>query len=625
LPEQPAEQPDSGHGPAIARATLALTAQESRAVAGFARARRLTVGALLHAAWGLALMQSSGRRDVIFGTTVSGRPSELPGVETMLGLFINNLPVRLAIAEDDLIDDVLALLQLQLVDLRQHEMVSPLEIETYAPDAAEGRLFDSLLVVENVPSSLHEWAASPTLRFTLLSSPLKTRYGLTLVAIPAESVVNLSMVYDGGRFSAGTVSALLAEMRRLLVAMTDGSERRMAALLAPAAAAPLRHVPAAAKEVVRSAEPQTRILPRTTVEVEVAQAVEDLLGVASIGVSDDLVALGMSSVSVSRLALRLRQVFRRSVPLTHIITHPTVAQLAASLGGPDSPALAWQPLVPMGRGDPRHSFYCVHPIAGDVSVFFDLARAMAPRRQFVALQAPGLRPGDPEPASLEALAGLYVEVLAQDSAAPIDIGGYSFGGVVAFEIARQMEVRGRPVRSDTIIDTPAPTGEVAPDEAYSDAQWLWRMLRVRERFHGVDLALTPEDLERAGRGGYDLVLSRLREAGLLPDNADADLLLRMASVGRRHYQLYRNYRPAPIGVPLAVIRAAEVDASEAAIDHGGKFGLADLGWAELTRTAVLTATTPGNHITIMRPPDLTELAANLERLLASVREPGGRP
>jgi amino acid adenylation domain-containing protein len=624
LPEQPAEEPESGHAPAIARAALALTAQESQAVGGFARARRLTVGALLHAAWGLVLMQSSGRRDVIFGTTVSGRPSELPGVETMLGLFINNLPVRLAIAEDDLIDDVLALLQLQLVDLRQHEMVSPLEIETCGSGAG-GRLFDSLLVVENVPSSLHEWTASPTLRFTLLSSPLKTRYGLTLVAIPAEGAIDLSMVYDGGRFSAATVAALLAEIRRLLLAMTDGSERRMAALLAPTAAAPLRHVPAAAKEVARSAEPHTRILPRTTVEVEVAQAVEDLLGVASIGVTDDLVALGMTSVTVSRLALRLRQVFRRSVPLTHIITHPTVAQLAASLGGPDSPALAWQPLVPMGRGDPRHSFYCVHPIAGDVSVFFDLARAMAPRRQFVALQAPGLRPGDPEPASLEALAGLYVEVLTQDSAGPIDIGGYSFGGVVAFEIARQMEARGRPVRSVTIIDTPAPTGEVAPDEAYSDAQWLWRMLRVRERFHGVDLALTPEDLERAGRGGYDLVLSRLREAGLLPDNADADLLLRMASVGRRHYQLYRNYRPAPIGAPLAIIRAAEVDASEAAIDHGGKFGLADLGWAGLTRAAVLTASTPGNHITIMRPPDLAELAANLERLLASVREPGGRP
>jgi thioesterase domain-containing protein/aryl carrier-like protein len=458
----------------------------------------------------------------------------------------------------------------------------------------------------------------------LLSSPLKTRYGLTLVAIPGEGI-SLSMVYDGHRFSAETVASLLAEVRRLLLVMAEGPDRHMAALLAPTAAVPRPAARSAPKQTATSAGPQARILPRNTIEVQVAQAVEELLGVASIGVTDDLVALGMTSVTVSRLALRLRQVFRRSVPLTHIITHPTVAQLAASLGGEDSPALAWQPLVPMGRGDPQRSFYCVHPIAGDVSVFFDLARAMTPKRRFVALQAPGLRPGDPEPASLEALAGLYVEVLAQDSANPIDIGGYSFGGVVAFEIARQMEARGRPVRSVAIIDTPAPTGEVAPDEAYSDAQWLWRMLRVRERFHGVDLALTPEDLERAGRGGYDLVLSRLCEAGLLPDNADADLLLRMASVGRRHYQLYRNYRPAPIDAPLAVIRAAEVDASEAAIDQAGKFGLADLGWAELTRARVLTAVTPGNHITIMRPPDLAELAANLERLLASVREPGGRP
>jgi thioesterase domain-containing protein len=241
---------------------------------------------------------------------------------------------------------------------------------------------------------------------------------------------------------------------------------------------------------------------------------------------------------------------------------------------------------------------------------------MAPGRQFVALQAPGLRPGDPEPASVEALAALYVDRLAEDSPDPIDIGGYSFGGVVAFEIARQMEARGRPPRSLVIIDTPAPTATPVPEEDYSDAQWLWRMLRVRERFHGVDLALTLAELERAGaQGGYGLALARLREAGLLPETADADLLLRMATVGRRHYRLYRRYEPQPIATPIAVIRAAELDASEAEIDHSGRFALADLGWAALTRGPVATATTPGNHVTMMRPPDLFGLAATIERLL----------
>jgi thioesterase domain-containing protein len=168
-----------------------------------------------------------------------------------------------------------------------------------------------------------------------------------------------------------------------------------------------------------------------------------------------------------------------------------------------------------------------------------------------------------------------------------------------------------------IIDTPAPAPEAAPEDNYSDVQWLWRMLRVRERFHGVDLALTLADLERAGdQGGYGLVLARLRETGLLPESADADLLLRMAAVGRRHYRLYRRYQPQRIATPIAVIRAAELDASEAEIDHASRFRLTDLGWAALTCGGVVSAVTPGNHVTMMRPPDLPALAARIECLLS---------
>ena len=179
-----------------------------------------------------------------------------------------------------------------------------------------------------------------------------------------------------------------------------------------------------------------------------------------------------------------------------------------------------------------------------------------------------------------------------------------------------MEARGRPPRRLVIIDTPAPDDTPPAEEDYSDAQWLWRMLRVRERFHGVDLALTLDHLERAGRqGGYGLALSRLREAGLLPETADCDLLLRMAAVGRRHYRLYRRYKPQPIVTPIAVIRAADLDVSEAEIDRAGRFALADLGWAALTLGPVVTAVTPGDHVTIMRPPDLFRLAETIERLL----------
>lgn len=600
----------------VTRKTLALSEAEARSISRFARMERLTMGTMLHAAWALVLMQSTGQRDVVFGTTVSGRPPGLPGVESILGLFINNLPVRLTLSGDMPVIDTLTALQTQLLELRQYEATSPLEIETVGPEQSQGRMFDTLLVVENLPSSLHEWAASPNLRFTLLSSPLHTSYALTMVAIPSDGL-HLSLLFENSQFASSTIDAMLREMRRLLLAMAEDRGLPMAALLRVDLVRP--QATSGVTQVAERADPD-RVLPRNTVELQVADIVGELLGQPAIGVTTDLVTLGMTSVIVSRLSLRLGRVFGRSIPLTAIIAHATVAQLAAFLTAGSRHTAAWQPLIPMGHGTPQRSFYCVHPIAGDVSVFFDLARAMTPRRRFVALQAPGLEPGDPMPESIEALAGLYVDPLMRDSPGPIDIGGYSFGGVVAFDIARQLETIGHPVRSVTIIDTPAPTADSPPDEEYSEAQWLWRMLRVRERFHAVDLALNRSDLECAEQDGhgYDLVVARLQEAGLLPETADADLLRRMAAVGRRHYRLYRAYRAIPITAPIAILRAAELNESEAQIDHSGRFTTADLGWTELTSGAVHTAVTPGDHVTMMRPPACRVLAKTIDDLLASI-------
>lgn len=616
----PQRTPDAGPyrlaAPHPTQVELVFPAAEVSRLVRFARSECLTMGALLHAAWGLLLMQLCGRRDVVFGTTVSGRPAELPGVETMLGLFINNLPVRLAVEPAMPAARMLAALQTQLMELRQHEAVPALDIEAAAPPLHGGRLFDTLLVVENLPSSLEEWAASPTLRVRLLSAPLKTGYALTMVAIPGDGL-RLALIYDAARFEAAAAEDMLAEMRRLLLGLTEG-QRPVDALLASSPTRPARPVAPLPPLIAAAA---VGMPPRTTAEARVAEIVCDLLGLDAIGVTTDLVSCGLASVTVGRLAMRLRAAFGRAVPLTVIIGRATVAQLADLVAGengkgPAASETPWQPLVPMGGGTAARSFYCVHPIAGDVSVFFDLARALAPTRRFVALQAPGLRRGDPAPESVEALAALYVDRLIAEGAEPIDIGGYSFGGVVAFEIARQMAMRGRPPRRVVIIDTPAPGGGAAAEDDYTDAQWLWRMLRVRERFHDFDLGLTLAEIERAGEAGaYALVLGRLRESGLLPETADGELLMRMAAVGRRHYRLYRAYSPAPIGTPVAVVRAATLNGAEAEIDRAGRFACPDLGWAALTRGPVAVAVTPGNHVTMMRPPDLAALATTILRLL----------
>ncbi len=93
-----------------------------------ARRHRLTLSTVVAGAWALILGRHSGRDDVVFGLTVSGRPAELPGVEAMIGLFINTLPARVEIQDDAPLSSWLAGLQAKLVELRRHQATPLVEI-----------------------------------------------------------------------------------------------------------------------------------------------------------------------------------------------------------------------------------------------------------------------------------------------------------------------------------------------------------------------------------------------------------------------------------------------------------------------------------------------------------------
>src|SRR3546814_4004247 len=102
-------------------------------------------------------------------------------------------------------------------------------------------------------------------------------------------------------------------------------------------------------------------------------------------------------------------------------------------------------------------FVCVHPVAGDVSVFLDLARALPPSLPFWAIQAAGLEQGQQVLRTIPEMARANLQALAKrGQASPRWVGGYSFGGLVAFEMARQLAALGSPPERVVLIDTPAP-------------------------------------------------------------------------------------------------------------------------------------------------------------------------
>ena len=194
---------------------LQLSAETTTALQDFARRDRLTLSTIVHGVWALLLSRYSGDRDVVFGSTVSGRPSDLAGVESMLGVFINTLPVRISVAGDSRADAWLRELQGRLTDMRQYEHTPLVDVQRWSDVPRSSTLFDSIVVFENYP--VDESVAEHSRELTVEDSDLyeTTNYPLTVIAAGGKQL-SLRIYYDTQLFDGGAVERMLKHAATLI-------------------------------------------------------------------------------------------------------------------------------------------------------------------------------------------------------------------------------------------------------------------------------------------------------------------------------------------------------------------------------------------------------------------------
>ncbi|WP_428029944.1 amino acid adenylation domain-containing protein [Ancylobacter sp.] len=596
-----------------------LTLAESKALSDLSRRRGLTIAALAHLAWGLWSAARRGCHDTVFCTTVSGRPPQVPGVEQMVGLFINNLPVRLRF---DAGSPILALaeeMQRQIAALQSQGTVSLMEVvEAAGIGDRASALFDTLLVVENMPSGAEAWTGADGLRVESVHNALKSAYSLTGVVVPGERV-GLSIVLPDLDDTAAIVGeTMIDEFAALFAALPGTIERTVSALPLPPGATVPRPVP---KDGEEPNEAGSAPLPDPTDagQAAVLDVLSAIIG-RRLGRAEDVLAAGLTSLGLATAAARLSERLQRPVPVTALIEHRSAAALARALAVKATSPPVWDAVVPLATGQ-AEPFICVHPIAGDVSAFLELARAFPAGTPFWALQAPGLEPGQEPPGSVEALAAANLDALARRGIpAPRLLGGYSFGGIVAYEMACQLSRRGSPPERLVIIDTPAPLGRhsVLPaDPGRAEAEWLVRMAGVRARHHAMAPNLSVEDLlplDEEGR--FALARARMRNAGLIAPEADAAWLRRTYRASRALYAAFLAYAPAPDAprdLPLGLVRASSVSPGDLSESDRTLVSAPDMGWLRLNDRLLGVRTVGGDHVSMLSG----EAAAHTAAAIAS--------
>ncbi len=230
-------------GPAYAAAPAAGTSYDKRerrlpaalseGARALSRQRQITLNTLLQGVWALLLAHHSGQSDVVFGCTVAGRPPELPGVESMVGLFINTLPVRVALDPATACDAWLEGIQRGQIELRQYEYTPLASAQRWSELPPRQPLFETNVVFENIPTADADRRRS-RIQIGDVRSYIQNNFPLTLRGVPEEQLA-LHLLYSTQRYSQAAADHLLGQLEALLGAVVARPATPLGELLAPLA------------------------------------------------------------------------------------------------------------------------------------------------------------------------------------------------------------------------------------------------------------------------------------------------------------------------------------------------------------------------------------------------------
>lgn len=331
--------------------------------------------------------------------------------------------------------------------------------------------------------------------------------------------------------------------------------------------------------------------PADDIERYFAEQWEGLLGIRQVGVLDNFFDLGGQSLLALRLAGAVRRDLGQHLPLAMLLEAPTIRELAQRLGGPTTPgtenddaasiARGWRALVPIQPGGSQRPLFCIHGMNGNVLNFREIATELGADQPFYGLQARGLNEIEEPSERIEEMASDYIrEIQSIQPVGPYQLAGYSGGGLVAFEMARQLLEAGDEVSLLAMLDTFTPA---FMNKSQSQRARLF-LRGVREGGPGFLASWVAKNRS-----------AKYQEGTALPESTGA--------VGDAFVRAQSSYEPGVLSLPVVLLRATE------RAERG--YVPTDLGWSQHTTGGVSVWNVPGGHESMCVRPNVAAMAACL--------------
>ena len=355
-----------------------------------------------------------------------------------------------------------------------------------------------------------------------------------------------------------------------------------------------------------SEEADVFVSPRTDAEKFVADIWLEYLGINKVSMHDNFFELGGHSLIAVQVMARIEKETGKRLPLAALFENSTVEKLAQLLAI-DAKSITWDSLVPIKPKGNKMPLYMVHGAGLNVLLFNTLALSMSPQQPIYGLQAKGLNGIDEPLTKIEDIAAHYIAaIMQQNPTGPYALAGYSFGGIIAFEMAKQLEAIGKEVKMLAMFDTyayrsthydPLPVKVIKKGKFYFNR--IWHTFTFSNGFKNT-VAYKSKSVKRIFTRYYWKLKygKNQNQTGFFGYSNKVD---EMNLYAEKHYQL------KPYNITVDVFRA-----------QTPTFHLDDpkyLGWKPYALKGVVVHDIPGEHNTIFKAPNDKIFARVLQNCL----------
>ena len=349
--------------------------------------------------------------------------------------------------------------------------------------------------------------------------------------------------------------------------------------------------------------------PNTETEKQVAKIWEDSLGLTDIGLDDNFFDLGGHSLIAVKVMTRIEKEIGKRLPLASLFDNPTISKLARLIDG-DQKQVKWDCLVPIKIGGTKTPLYIVHGAGLNVLLFNTLSDHLDEDQPIYGLQARGLN-GEDEPfTSIEEMAAHYIsEILTQNPDGPYALSGFSLGGIIAYEMARQLLAMGKEIKMLAMFDT----------KTYETDKFLPSYIKYPKRLMDISikvghslylLAKSPKDTFRYKYRRIKRMTIKQYWKVTGKEDEVVGFYGYLNKIDKLNTIALDNYILKPIDVSIHLFRATV---------H--RFYIKEkkfLGWKKFAKKGVIVYDIPGEHNRIFAPPNDRDFGRILQKALDEV-------